>query len=84
MPLPNLKVQRIKLLFSSSNTADGFLGDYRLTLYDNPSLRSALRLFPSFSSSPLPFVQLFAPYNAYLSLMTIPSSEPYEHNYSCA
>ncbi|KAG6467821.1 hypothetical protein ZIOFF_074341 (mitochondrion) [Zingiber officinale] len=29
--LPNLKVQRIKLLFSSSNTADGFLGDYRLT-----------------------------------------------------
>ena len=24
-------------LFSSSNTADGFLGDYRLTLYDNPS-----------------------------------------------
>ena len=37
------KVQRMKLLFSSSNTADGFLGDYRLTLYSNTSLRSALR-----------------------------------------
>ena len=56
--LPNLKVQRIKLLFSSSNTADGFLGDYRLT-YPVGTLWSALNygkasyLTPSLSRRPV-------------------------------
>ena len=45
-----LNSKRILILpfpsFSSSNTADGFLGDYRLTLYDNPSPT------PNFKASP--------------------------------
>ena len=43
----------MKLLFSSSNTADGFLGDYRLTLYDNPSAEAlCFSLSLSFGSIP--------------------------------
>ena len=57
----------MKLLLSSENTADGFLGDYLITLYDNPS--PPLLVSPiSIVNSLNPFSNEFFVRSSYLSL----------------